>query len=53
MEAVIEDIKDRKYEAKEYILDDGINVKAIECLPLSAVKASERKKVVALDDLNV
>lgn len=53
MEGVIEDIKERRYDTKEHLLDDGINVKAIECLPLSAVKANEPKKVVALDDLNV
>ena len=53
MEAVIEDIKERKYDTKEYLLDDGTNVKVVECIPYSGVKSNERKKVVALDDLNV
>jgi hypothetical protein len=53
MEAVIEDIKAMKYDNKEYILDDGTNVKAVECIPSSGVKFNERKKVAALDDLNV
>jgi hypothetical protein len=53
MEAVIEDIKARRYDTKEYVLDDGANVKAVECIPSSGVTENERKKVVALDDLSV
>ena len=53
MEAVIEDIKARKYDTEDYALDDGTSVKAIECIPSSGVKTNERKKVVGLDDLNV
>ena len=50
---MIGDIKARKYGSEEYVLDDGSNVKAVECIPSSGVEANERKKVLDLDDLNV
>ena len=53
MEGAIGDIKARNHETKEYVLDDGSDVKAVECIPSSRVDANERKKVLALDDLNV
>lgn len=53
MEAVIEDIKERKYNTAEYLLDDESGAKAVECIPISAVDGKERTKVLALDDLNV
>ena len=52
METVIEDIKERRYNTAEYSLDDETGAKAVECIPTSA-EATERKKVAALDDLNV
>jgi len=53
MEAVIEDIKQRRYNTTEYSLDDETGAKAVECIPTSATEAKKRKKVVGLDDLNV
>jgi hypothetical protein len=53
MEAIIEDIKERRYNTTEYSLDDETDAKAVECIPTSSTEAKERKKVVGLDDLNV
>ena len=53
MDAVVEDIKAKRYDITEYSLDDETCAKAVECIPTSAVLAKERAKVVGLDDLNV
>jgi hypothetical protein len=53
MNKFVKDVKDQKYESTEYIFDDGSDVKAIECIPISAVGGKQRSRIENLDDLNV
>ena len=52
-EKIIEDVKERKFQTREYSLDLEPGAKAVESIPASAVGRKESLKVVALDDLHV
>jgi hypothetical protein len=49
----IEEVREGKYSVSEYILDDGTEAKAVECLPESLAHSKERLKISGLDDLKV
>jgi hypothetical protein len=53
MEKLVSEVKEQKYETKEYVLSDGSGAKAVECVPVSAVGGKERLVVTGLDDLSV
>jgi hypothetical protein len=53
MDRAIEEIKESKYDIKEYPVTEGSGATAVECIPISKVGKEERLNVTALDDLNV
>jgi len=53
MDKLIQEVKERKYDTKEFIFDEESGVKGVESIPLSAVNAKNRKTVSGLDDLKV
>ena len=53
MDKVIADLKESKYEVKEYSLDENSDVKAVENIPFAAITSKERLKVVGLENLKV
>jgi hypothetical protein len=52
MSKLIDDVKEKRYNKAEYALEDGSSGLAVELVPAS-VQATERTKIVALDDLKV
>jgi hypothetical protein len=53
MSNLVEDVKNGKFNSKEYSLEDGSGAKAVEFIPSSAVTSNERLTVNGLDDLKV
>jgi hypothetical protein len=53
MSNLTEDVKERRYNKIEYALEDGSGGMALELIPASSPTATERTKVVVLDDLKV
>jgi hypothetical protein len=51
MSKLTEDVKERRYNKTEYALEDGSGGMAVELIPASSPTATERTKVVTLDDL--
>jgi hypothetical protein len=53
MDKIIEDVKEKRYNAVEYPFVDESALKLMESLPLSVEKARERAEALTLDELNV
>jgi hypothetical protein len=53
MEQLVKEAREQQCATKEYLLDDGSDSKAIECVPMYGASGKERTIVTELGDLSV